>query len=390
MKILNVIPYFSPIYGGPPELVRHLSEAEAALGATVDVVTTDADGDRTLPVPLQTWQPAAGYRVQYFPRQWLRQYTISLPLSRWLQTHIAHYDVVHLQNAFAYPSWPVYRACQRTGVPLIRTPNGMLEPQAFAQKSLKKRLFFEAVERPIFAATSLIQALTQREADGLRALGLTAPIEMIPNGVDPAILEPTANIALFLQQFPQLRGKSLILYLGRIDPLKGLDLLAEAFGTVHQQFPQAHLLIVGADLIHYRPTVEAILAATNCQDAVTFTGLLTGELKRAALAAADLYVSPSRSEGFSLSVLEGMGAGLPCVITTGCHFPEAAQAEAVLEVAVEAGAIAQALIRCLQNPEWAWQMGDRAYALILQNYTWGAIASQLLQHCERLCTKATV
>lgn len=384
MKILSVIPYFSPVYGGPPQMVRQLSRAEAALGATVDVVTTDADGDRTLDVPLQTWQSAEGYRVQYFPRQWLRQYTISRPLSQWLHTHVSAYDVVHLHNVFTYPGWATDRACQRHRTPLIRTPHGMLAPYAMAHKLLKKRLFLDLVERPIFARTRLVQALTQQEALELRDLGITAPIQVIPNGIDPYILRSPPDREPFWQAFPSLRKQRLILFLARLDPLKGLDLLAEAFGTIHQDCPDAHLVIAGADLVNYRPRIEAILQAAGCHHAATFTGLLQGELKRSALAAAEVFVSPSRTEGFSLSVVEALGAGLPAVITTGCHFQEAATANVALEVPIQAEAIAQGILQCLHHPDWAKEMGDRASHFIRQRYTWDTIAKQLLIQCDRL------
>jgi len=384
MKVLNVIPYFSPIYGGPPQIVKYLSQAEAALGMEVDVVTTDADGDRALPVPLQTWQWAEGYRVQYFPRRWLRQYTISPALGQWLRCHVRDYDLVHLQNAFAYPVWSVYQACAEAGVPYIRTPQGMLEPRVLAQKRWKKQLFLEAIERRSFKAAALVQALTHHEAKGIRQLGLDGPIQVIPNGIARSHIEQPGNPDEFWQTFPHLKGKPLILYLARIDPLKGLDVLVKALGLLHPQMPEAHLVIAGSDLVGYQPTIEQLLGEVGCPAAATFTGLLTGSLKHAALAAASVYVSPSQSEGFSVSVLEAMGSGLPVVITTGCHFPEAAQAEAAIEVPVEVEAIAHALLHCLQNPHWAKAMGDRAQHLICHHYTWDAIARQFQQIFEHL------
>ncbi|HZG39907.1 MAG TPA: glycosyltransferase, partial [Nodosilinea sp.] len=116
----------------------------------------------------------------------------------------------------------------------------------------------------------------------------------------------------------------------------------------------------------------------KCPDAVTFTGMLTGELKYSALAAVNLYVAPSYSEGFSMSVLEAMASSLPCVITTGCNFPEAARANAAKVVNIQAEAIAKALIECLSDPLAAKAMGDRARQLVLNNYTWDRVAAQLI------------
>jgi len=155
-------------------------------------------------------------------------------------------------------------------------------------------------------------------------------------------------------------------------------LLARAFGWVQIHYPQAHLIIAGPDNIGFRPTAEQWFVAANCRDRVTFTGMLTGELKQAALAASQLYVAPSYSEGLSLSVLEGMAAGLPCVITAGCNFPEAIAARAAQVVAIDAEAIATALMDCLANPQAAREMGDRARQFVLAHYTWERIATQLI------------
>ena len=123
--------------------------------------------------------------------------------------------------------------------------------------------------------------------------------------------------------------------------------------------------------------MKSYFSEVNCLDGVTFTGMLTGNLKYAALAAANIYVAPSYSEGFSVSVLEGMASGLPCVITTGCNFPEAEIEKAALVVEIDAKKITDALLWCLVNPEEAKQIGDRSRQFIFENYTWDKIAIKL-------------
>jgi glycosyltransferase involved in cell wall biosynthesis len=118
--------------------------------------------------------------------------------------------------------------------------------------------------------------------------------------------------------------------------------------------------------------------------------MLTGSIKYAALASARLYVAPSYSEGFSMSVLEGMASGLPCVITTGCNFPEALAAQAAYVVNIDADEIANALIECLRNPQQAKEMGDRARKLILGRYTWERIATQMKEVYTVLIKKDTI
>ena len=124
----------------------------------------------------------------------------------------------------------------------------------------------------------------------------------------------------------------MVLGLGRIDPKKGLDLLAKAFTKAHQVFPDTQLIVAGQDNTGFLPIAQNYFEEAGCSSAVKFTGMLTGEIKYAALAAANIYVAPSYSEGFSMSVLEGMASGLPCVITTGCNFPEASEVSEIVDI----------------------------------------------------------
>jgi glycosyltransferase involved in cell wall biosynthesis len=199
----------------------------------------------------------------------------------------------------------------------------------------------------------------------------------VPNGIHRYHFDPPASAKLFQQQFSHLRDKQLILFLGRIDPKKGLDLLAPAFAQVHQQFPNSHLVIAGPDNIGYLPTAQKLFQDMGCQDAVTFTGMLNGDLKYSALAAATVYVAPSYSEGFSMSILEGMASGLPCVFTDTCNFPEASDVAKIVPVDKEQ--IAQALHWCLANPEEAKAMGQQAREFIFEHYTWDKIATNLVE-----------
>jgi glycosyltransferase involved in cell wall biosynthesis len=359
--------------------VIELAQALGKQGIDVDLVTTTVNGSTRLDVSTQTWIAEKYYRIQYFPYWDFLDYLISWSLTRWLFQHVTDYDLVHTNALFTYPLLPAYWACQFHRVPYIMTPHGMLEPWALGYKAWKKGLYFALLEKPALQRATAIQMLASTEAKRVEPLKLKAPLVVVPNGIHQQDVETLPNPELFYQEFPPTRNKTLIIFLGRIDPKKGLDLLANAFAKVHTQFPRTHLIIAGPDNIGFSKTVEKDFADAGCLDAVTFTGMLTGSLKYAALAAASIYVAPSYSEGFSVSVLEGMAARLPCVITTGCNFPEAAAAQTALVVDIDAEQITNALFWCLNNPKEAKEMGDRARQFILENYTWDKIACQMEQ-----------
>lgn len=394
MNILIIIPALGSVYGGPSKSVVELAQALGRQGISVDIVTTNANGSSSLDVPLHTWIAETYYRIQYFPYWWLNDYKFSWPLTKWLFQHVADYNLVHTNAIFSSCILPAYWACQWHHVPYIITPRGMLEPWALSYKAWKKAFYYALFEKPALNRAGAIQMLASTEAEGAKPLNLKAPIVIAPNGIHRQDFETLPAPEAFYQKFPDTRNKTLILFLGRLDPKKGLDLLAPAFAKVHAQFPQTHLAIAGPDNIGFLPTAQGYFAEAGCLNSVTFTGMLTGSLKYAALAAASIYVAPSYSEGFSMSVLEGMASGLPCVITTGCNFPEAAAAQAAYVVSINAGELAAALIQCVSTPQEAKAMGYRARHLIFESYTWERISSKMIeaytailkgQHVPEIC-----
>ena len=379
MKILFIIPALGNVYGGPSKSVVELVQALGSQGVDVDLVTTNANGANSLDVPLQSWIQKKHYRLQFFPYWAISDYKISFSLTKWLFQHVQNYDLVHTNAIFSYTLLPAYWACQRNHIPYIITPRGMLEPWALSYKAWKKRFYYKFLEKPALDRANVIQMLASTEAERTKNLNLKSPLVIVPNGIHRQDFESLPTPELFWQKFPETRNKNLVLFLGRVDPKKGLDLLSTAFGKIYKQFPQTHLVVAGPDNIGFLPTAKNYFTETGCLDAVTFTGMLTGELKYAALAAANIYVAPSYSEGFSMSVLEGMASGLASVITTGCNFPEAAQAHAAYVVNIDAEEIANALRACLQHPQQAQAMGDRARQFIFEQYTWERIALKLIE-----------
>ncbi|NEZ65798.1 glycosyltransferase [Leptolyngbyaceae cyanobacterium CCMR0082] len=379
MKVLFSIPSIGSVYGGPSKTVTDLAQAlNQKYDVLVDIVTTNANGNRNLSEPLQQWLSKSGYRIQYFPYISCGDYKWSNSFASWLDSNISQYDVVHTNAIFSLPNIPVYLACKKYRIPYVITPHGMLEPWAFSYKAWKKKLFYNLLEKPALNRASAIQALATPEAEHIKRLNVDSPISVIPNGIHKHDFESSKGPELFYKKYPELRDKKNILFLGRIDPKKGLDLLAKAFGRIHPHFLDSHLIIAGPDNIGFLAEAQKFFKEQRCEQAVTFTGMLTGSLKESALAVADIYVAPSYSEGFSMSILEGMASGLPCIITKGCNFPEAHVANAAYVVDIESNAIAEALTKCLENPASASEVGKHARHFILENYTWDKVAEKMM------------
>jgi len=378
MNILIVIPYFSFTYGGTTKSVKELAGELGKQGINIDLATTNADGNQTLDVPIGEWIEQTNCRVQYFPCWHKGDLIFSLSLINWLRQNLYSYDIIHTNTLFAPIVSITHWLCRWQNIPYIITPHGMLEPWALQYKSAKKQLYYRWIEKPALSQASAIQTLAPSESENIQKLGFTHSY-VIPNGIHRDELADLAAPELFYQGFPETQNKHLILFLGRIHPKKGLDILAPAFGKLHQQFPETHLVIAGPDHIGFLPTVQRYFEQANCREAVTFTGMLTGKLKSSALAAANIYIAPSYSEGFSMSILEGMASGLPCIITKGCNFPEAEQAQVAKVVDMDSSAIALAMQECLSEPAKAQEMGDHAREFIFEHYTWDQVAAKLLK-----------
>ncbi|OYT71275.1 MAG: glycosyltransferase [Chloracidobacterium sp. CP2_5A] len=384
MRVLFVVPYLGARYGGIAKVVRELAQAVGRAGATADIITTDADGDQRRAVTRRVWLGEDGYRVMYFPCWHRKDFILSPSLAQWFWRRGRDYDLVHTHSIFAPLIAAVQLGCRRLGLPYVTTPHGMLEPWALAYKAWKKRAYYDWIERPSLRGARMIQATASQEAKHIGALALGPPVELIPNGLHRAEFESWPDREAFYADYPALRGKRLILFFGRIDPKKGLDLLAPAFARVHAKHPGTHLLVVGQDNVGFLPRAKQFFIDAGCMDAVTFAGWMSGPPLYAMLRSVELHIAPSYSEGFSMGILMCLAAGAPTIMTTGCNFPEAGAAGAARIADAAPDALAEALDALLSDPASARAMGARAREFILHNYTWDRIAQRLLTAYERM------
>ncbi|NJN74559.1 MAG: glycosyltransferase, partial [Limnothrix sp. RL_2_0] len=364
---------------------KKLAEAIADQEISIDLISTVADGLDKLSIPTNEWIREEGYCLQYFDCFHRNDFVFSSDLILWVAKNLKNYDVVHTHNVFSPMMLAVRWLCDRQNIPYITTTHGMLEPWALANKSSKKKLYYEWFEAKSLQKSGAIHTLNQQEFDNIQALGFSH-LKILPNGIRQSDFERLPDPEIFYQHFPETKNKDLILFLSRVDPKKGLDLLIPAFGKIRSLFPNSHLVIAGPDSVAFLPTVESYLQEANCENDVTITGMLTGDLKQAALAAATVYALTSYSEGFSMSVLEAMASCLPCVITKPCNFPEAGEAGVAKVVDIDVEAIADALSELLADLPKARAMGCLARDFVFQGYTWNKISIKLIALYESLLT----
>jgi glycosyltransferase involved in cell wall biosynthesis len=210
-----------------------------------------------------------------------------------------------------------------------------------------------------------------------RRIGLTNPVAVVPSGV--AIPE-SVSATLFHEAYPQLAGKRVVLFLGRLHPKKGLMMLVRAWARSASSFDDAHLVLAGPDFEGTRATLGGLVDELGIRHQVTFTGMLAGPMKWSALAMASVFALPSFSEGFSVAVLEALGMGLPVIVTRACNIPEVAESRCGWVVESEQSAIEIAIEESLGLPALELHMmGERGMALVAGRFTWPVVGKQMAE-----------
>jgi glycosyltransferase involved in cell wall biosynthesis len=381
MRIVHAVTSLDPSYGGPTAVVMGLAIARAATGPTSVVGCEAQDGDGGLMRANLDRLGSVGVQARLLRDPGLRGYGGAR-----LDDAVRDAGVLHLHGTWDPLLLTLARSARALSVPYVVCPHGTLAPKFLSQKSLKKRIAMHLGVRAMLEHAAFLHVLNERERDDVALLGLAPPLEIVGNGID---LRDCAA----LPARGALRGRlgigdaPMVLFLSRLHPAKGLDLLVPAFKHAVARVPRAQLVIAGPDYGAQAAT-ERLVADLGLGGSVHLTGPLFGASKWQALVDADAFVLPSRYEGFSMAVLEAMACGLPTVITTTCHFPEAARAGAALETGCSADELAAALCTLLADLPAARAMGQRAAALVRERYTWTEVSRHLESLYARACRRS--
>jgi glycosyltransferase involved in cell wall biosynthesis len=311
-------------------------------------------------------------------------------LRRILQEEIRLTDVMHVHGIWMYPGALAFRLSRHTGCKRVVSPHGMLEPWALKHSRLKKRLAGWLFETRNLRTADCLHALCHAEAENFRKYGLRNPIAVIPNGVDLEPPEKRDDKEEFLREHPDLRGRQLLLFLSRIHPKKGLPELLRAWAKIRAGDLNWSLLVVGSAELNHESELRKIAADLGIGQHIHFLGPAYGQEKHKTLAAADAFVLPSFSEGFSMAVLEAAAAALPVLLTKECNFPELAAAGAAIEVPSGAVGITEGLAKFLKlNETQRNLMGSKGLELIKCSYAWPTVASEMMRVYNWLANKGS-
>jgi len=259
----------------------------------------------------------------------------------------------------------------------------MLQPGALQRRWWKKIPTWLWFQRRAVRHAHCIHAKSLTECADLRRFGLQNPIAVIPNPIRQPAHPAGVSAEPFRRAFGLPDDKSILLYLGRLHPVKGLPRLIQAWAALTDFHPVWRLVLAGPDEAGYRRGFELLAAQSGCGDSVVFTGQLDDTRKWQALAAAALFVMPSDFENFGNAILEALVAGLPVVTTTHTPWQDLALSGAGWWVPPSPAALTDALRQALAlSPDERRSKGrkasqlaepfqpQRALEALLQVYQW--------------------
>ena len=389
MKILQVISYFYPAwpYGGPGKLVYDLSKRLTALNHKVTVLSTDAysENKRRGNVKIPQLKNLNLKIFKNFSNFLAFRFKFFLPLSAYSATtkDLKNYDIIHLHEFFTFYAVTVSYFAHLYKIPYLVSAHGTLDSFHLRHLLFLKRLFMILFGNRIIINADGFIAATPDEIEEYVSLKVhKEKISYIPNGVDLSEFADLPPKGSFRKKIKLASTVKLILYLGRINKLKGLNVLLEAFTKLSEKI-DCRLVIAGSD-DGYLTEFKADAKRKGCLNSIIFPGILSGREKLEAYTDCDVFMYPSPSEGFSIAVLEAAAAGLPLVITTGCKFPQVAENKAGIIVKPNKNSFFQALLKILTSQRLSKSMGKNARHLVRQNYSIDKMAIKLISCYKNL------
>lgn len=389
MKILQVIstPPFVWATGGCTRAAYEISRELIKIGHNVTMLTTDM------------YKPNKRYNIKKNPEfingleiyrfrnlsnklAWKRYLYTDIGIIRFLRKNICEYDVVHLQDFKSFQTIATTYYCKKFKVPFVLQPHGgtlnrgKLDPvivfdKFFTNKALKY--------------SSYVIALNKYEKSRLKNYGVNEDkIKIVPNGINLTEYDNLPERGEFRRKYLIGDDEKMILYLGRIHQIKGINLLVEAFADLIKELDDVRLVIAGPD-DGFLSTLKKQIKDLKIGDKVLFTGPLYEREKLKAYVDADVYVLPSVYEIFGITVLEACACGTPVIVTDRCGIADVVGKVGYV-VGYDKDQLRDAIIKVLNDEGLRRRFGEEGRRLVREEFGWGGVVGRLEQIYKKVTT----
>lgn len=434
IKILHISPSYYPAFrfGGPIQSVHLLNKALVKKGVKVDVLTTNAGlaqeqrkkiKDKSKEKPFDSAQgdtngwvdpsslnnadkaepsgpaksndnlAATSVRVKYLDFVGYEHYNFSLQMVKEIWKVIDDYDLVHITAVWNFPVLAGALISIIKKKPYIISPRGTIYKETIELKSTSiKKIYFNLFSKQYINKASAIHFTTKDEQEKVtKYLGITAPSFVIPNGID------ISSIALSAESKARIIDKKYILILGRIDKKKGFDILIPAFANIIKKFNDLILVITGDHATSYTHAVKQMIedmslrTGLNINHNIIFTGQVTGDDKWALYKNALMFVLPSYSENFGMSVVEAMACGCPVVISDKVGiYKEVADNNAGVIVKTNPESVEEGILKLLNDEKLRETISNNGKSMVEKFYDIDKVADEMIEVYERIQQKLYV
>ena len=391
VKILQVTNFFKPSWesGGPARVAYEISKKLVERGHDVTVYTTDGFNVR-LNVEKNKPVFVDGIKTYYFRN--LSSYLARkafFPIPYYLpivaRKEIKNFDIIHIHEHRTILASVVHHYAKRYNVPYILQSHGSVFP--LFQKQLLKNKCGQFLGNDVLRCASRVIALNYNEAEQYKIMDVkNEKIIILPNGID-AFKYANINNACggFIKKYGIGRNKKLILYLGRLNKTKSIDLLINAFSDLSAKLDNTILILAGPGG-DYQSTLEDLVRALNLNDKVLFTGFISDEEKRMAFIDSDIFVTPSFS-GFPITFLESCACGTPIITTSIGDELGWIHNNVGYVVGNDKDELTDAMLNILTNESLRTQFGDKGKQLALTDFDWNNIINKLENNYKDVLTK---
>ena len=362
MKLVHVIPHMDEEAAGPTQSVVRLCEALAAQGEVVDMHTMAAKGaPKGVNLTVHDeWKP-------------LGRFGFSLELVRSLAAASGSCDILHNHSLWSFPNMAAGIAVGGKRARLVTSPRGTLAPAARARSRMKKRIF-KPLQWPALSRAQLLHATSEMEYADIREYGLRHPVVVIPNGIDIPDLSGDSSAGLMGDAG---HGRRRLLFLGRLHPIKGIELLLEAWQALQEAHPDWDLTIAGKGDETYVASLQALAARLKLKR-VEFTGPVYGAAKTRLYVASHLFVLPTFTENFGMAIAEAQAHALPVITTRGAPWSDLASHRSGWWVERTHAEVVKALGEAMRlDPGALAQMGQHGRQWMISDFDWTSVAQQM-------------
>lgn len=395
VRILKVVQAYYPFQekGGPVVKVGALARGLTQKGHQVTVLTADLGlrdhhrAGRHFEVCKWGWRAEQdGVEVIYLSTLFhYRALTMNLGAVPFCRTSLGGFDLVHFYGLYDLLGPVVSSFCRRRKIPYLIEPMGMYRPIDRAYQL--KVLWHRSLGAAFWRNAAQIIATSEMEQQELLADGAPPGKVVIRyNGIDAGVQGALSTHGAFREKWNIPHEEPLILFLGRLIPRKGADLLVETFAQVCPEF--GRLVIAGPEgEPGYLAYLKRCATASGVERRVLFTGPVYDEEKRALLTDADLFVLPSRYENFANAPAEAMACGVPVIITNACGIRSLVEGQAGLVITPEREALADALRLLLHDKDLyaRFKEGGRRVA---EQLSWNRLTERMEGYYSEVLEKA--